>query len=312
MRHSRRLFSAGLLVTASGLPAVLHAAESRASGRGSGSQASDLRAEVVQMPAWVYRDGVAQPLQPGEGLAQGTQVQTGAKGTLALRMPEGSLLYLGENTRMDVQQLTASRTRGEWSMASLLRVIDGFVRYAATPLAKAIGQRDVRIGLRTATLGIRGTDVWAMTDEVHDAACLFEGRIELTTPHQGDLVLSQPSDFWAGFFDRPPAPVGVAKPTDLAKFMASVEIKPGQGLAVEGGQWRVEVLATADYRQALRQVLALQQAGYAAHVWERKALARFSVEVRQLATEADAQAVLVRLRDVLALAADAGQVSRLP
>ena len=49
---------------------------------------------------------------------------------------------------------------------------------------------------------------FALNAAVHDAACLFEGRIGLTT-QQGELALEQPSAFWAWFFERAPTPVGV-------------------------------------------------------------------------------------------------------
>lgn len=319
MRWQRRGFAVGVCGGLASLSGGLLAAEPPAAnaprpagrGRERGAERTAIRAEVVQSPAWVWRNGVQQPLQPGDSLPQGTEVQTGPGATLALRMPEGSVVYLGEQTRMAVQQLMVTRsTQGELSMSTLLRLVDGFVRYATTPLAKAVGRRDVRIGLRTSTLGIRGTDVWAMTDAVHDAACLFEGRIGLTT-QQGDLALEQPSAFWAWFFERAPTPVGVATPAELAKFMASVEVRPGQGLAVENGVWRVELSPSADYRMALRNAVALRQSGYAAHVWERAASGRFAVEIRHLATQADAEALLARVRSTPGLEQLEGRVGRL-
>ncbi len=307
MTTSRRLFSARLLAAATAGPA-LSAAIARSDPSGA-AQGSVLQAEVVQMPAWVERSGARAALRPGDALPQGAAIVTGVGGAVALRMPEGSALFMGERTHLAVDQLSARQVRGEWSMASLLRVFDGFVRYASTPLAKASGRRDLRVQLRTTTLGIRGTDVWAMTDAVHDAACLFEGRIELETERQGALVLDKPSDFWASFFDRPPAPVGVATPADLAKFMTTVALTPGAGLAVAQGQWRVEALAVADYRKAIARMVALRDSGFAAYVWERQRNARFSVEVRSLATEADAQAVLSKLRALGAIGPTEGEVS---
>lgn len=308
MPTSRRLFSARLLAAATAGPA-LSAANARSPASSLAAQSSALLAEVVQMPAWVERSGARTALRPGDALPQGAAIVTGVGGAVALRMPEGSALFMGERTHLAVDQLSARQVRGEWSMASLLRVFDGFVRYASTPLAKASGRRDLRVQLRTTTLGIRGTDVWAMTDAVHDAACLFEGRIELETERQGALVLDKPSDFWASFFDRPPAPVGVATPADLAKFMTTVALTPGAGLAVAQGQWRVEAVALADYRKAVARMVALRESGFAAYVWERQLNARFSVEVRSLATEADAQAVLTKLRSLGVIGSTEGEVS---
>ena len=76
--------------------------------------------------------------------------------------------------------METSREDGRIAVRSELKLLDGFFRFATTAVAKAVGDRTINVTLRTATVGIRGTDFWSMTDEEHDAACIFQGRIDKT------------------------------------------------------------------------------------------------------------------------------------
>jgi hypothetical protein len=159
-------------------------------------------------------------------------------------MAEGSLVRLGEKTRLGVQRLEVNNADGRIAVRSELKLFDGFFRFATSAVAKVAGQREIDVSLRTATIGIRGTDFWSMTDAEHDAACLFEGNIALATRDQGALTLDKPTAFWARFFNQPVKPVGNATPDELAKFLTSTELSPGKGVAVMGGRWRVVAIAS--------------------------------------------------------------------
>ena len=257
----------------------------------------DLLVEAVQMPAWTTRNGQRSPLQPGDTVSTAQEVETDAAAGLVLKMPEGSLLRLGEKTRLGVQRLEVNPADGRIGVRSELKLFDGFFRFATSAVAKALGQRQIEVSLRTATIGIRGTDFWSMTDAEHDAACLFEGKVDLATRDQGALSLDKPTAFWARFFDKPVAPVGNATPDQLNKFLASTELQPGKGVAVAGGQWRVVALSTPDSRAALQLAGRLRNAGYPAQLRSTGSTSRdrHDVVIGQLATRDDAEAVLQKI-----------------
>lgn len=296
----RRQWLAGgtALVASAALPVSVAAA---GAPRGAAPEAT-LVVEVVQVPAWTSVQGRVLPLRPGDAVNTQTEVHTGDGAALVLRMPDGSLVRLGPNTTLGVQSLAVSADAGGISVKSVLRVIDGVFRFATSAVSRAVGKRDIQVALRTATLGVRGTDFWAMSDERHDAACLFEGRVDLATQEQGPLVLDSPTAFWARFFDQPVAPVGNATPAELSKFLASVEVTPGQGLAVEAGAWSAVALATTDSREALRQAGQLRARGFAVRLRERRGAQRFQVELGQLASEADARHALSLMAAVTGVA----------
>lgn len=249
--------------------------------------------EAVQWPAW-RNDGARRvPLAPGDALQQGHEVQTGDPGGLVITLPEGSVVRLGRGTRMSLERLQAEAREGQTELRSSLRLFDGFFRFATSAVSRSVGRRDVSLTVRSATVGIRGTDFWSMTDAEHDAACLFQGRIDLDTRDQGALVLDQPTAFWARFFDRPVQPVGQATPAQLAQFLQSTELVPGQGVGVRGGRWRLALPAPRDGAQALGLAGRLRDGGYPVLV--RRVGEAQEVRLDGLASREDAMALAERL-----------------
>ena len=147
--------------------------------------------------------------------------------------------------------------------------------------------------MSTATIGVRGTDYWAMTDAAHDAVCVFDGKVEVATQDQGLINLDQPTAFWARFFDKPAQPAGNATPAELARFIASVEPVPGNGVAIVNGRWRVIAAETDKLGEARDLTTKLRDAGYPAEVAKNRG--KYEVRINLFATRADAEASLKRL-----------------
>lgn len=273
----------------SNLPAVA------ANAPASSAPATGLVVEAVQMPAWTSEAGVRKPLSPGDTVLTTQEVETAADAGIVMRLPEGSLVRLGEKSRLAIPQLESDSEVGFTKVRSKMQLFEGFFRFTTSTVAKVAGAREIDVTVRSATIGVRGTDFWSMTDAAHDAACLFEGQVDLATRDQGALTLDKPTAFWARFFEQPVRPVGNATPDELKKFLNSTELKPGHGVAIPGGRWRVVAAALPGNPAPL--VARLREAGYPAQVRARQAGGKKLNEVRinGLATRADATAVLAKI-----------------
>ena len=258
------------------------------------------------MPAWTGADGAREPLAPGDSVSRSQEVHTAAGAALVLRMPEGSIVRLGEKTQLSVQRMEVDTRTGRTAVRSQLKLVEGFFRFATSAVAKAAGAREIDVTLRTATVGIRGTDFWSMTDAAHDAVCVFEGRVAVASQEQGEMSLDKPTAFWARFFDKPVQPVGNATPDQLATFLGSTEIKPGRGVAIADGAWRVEALRTSNSREALQLAGRLRAAGYPARL-RGAGTGSSLVVIEQLATQEDAQFVLERIAPVQGVQGSVGR-----
>lgn len=85
-----------------------------------------------------------------------------------------------------------------------LRLIAGVFRYATDYTSKALGnRRELNLKLSTATVGIRGTDFWSMTDAEHDAVCLFEVHVAVQRDARPDIALTEPGAFWVTYTGQP-------------------------------------------------------------------------------------------------------------
>lgn len=277
-----------------GIAASMGTGALQAKTRPSGDRAVHL--EAIQYPAWIQGSGKRRAVRPRDVVQPSDILQTGASAGMLLKMPDQSAMRLGENTRLEVQKFAFTESESGTSLQSRLNVLSGVFRLATAGVAKLTGTRDINVGLRTATIGVRGTDFWCMSDELHDAACLFEGHVQLDTNEQGRLELDQPTAFWARFFNQPPRPVGQATAAELAKFLRSTELQPGSGVAVVGGKWSVVIADDLSLQSAHTVVTALHEEGYPADLTVSTIRAgKYAVQISALATRSDAQALGDRL-----------------
>lgn len=278
----------------------------------TGAQASPATTavEAVQLPAWVERGQQRRPAEPGQLLREGDKAITAGQARMLLRMTDRSLIKLGEQTQLQIDAMSSkAATAGEARyISSSLRLITGVFRYATHYTSKALGsQRNIDLKLATATVGIRGTDFWSMTDAEHDAVCLFNGAVEVVRPGVPGVALAQPGAFWVVFTGQPEKPAGQATPEQLAKFIDQAEMQPGSGVLLQGGRWRAVVgsYTSAGSAAALRERLAA--AGYPGQIVVRQG--QHEVRINQLATRTDAEVVRARLQAQASLRVSGGRVA---
>lgn len=249
--------------------------------------------QAVQAPAWLERDGRLTPLAAGQPIRSGDVIVSGAGSRVLVGLADGSQIKLGSDGRFALDKINVHGNAGSTAIDASLRLLKGFFRYSSSTLGKLTGKRNIDLRVSTATIGIRGTDYWAMTDELHDAVCVFDGKVEVATRDQGTLTLDQPTAFWARFFEKPPQPVGVATPTELARFIATVEPVPGDGMTVANGRWRLVAAAEPKGTDARAIANALRDKGYPALL--AKSYGLHEVRLDAYATRADAETALQRL-----------------
>jgi hypothetical protein len=231
--------------------------------------------EAVQSPAWRDRGGVTVPLAAGMELKSGDVLRTGSGARAYLMLAEGSRVKLGESAQFTfhVQSLRPGK-----SFSGALDIVAGAFRFTTARLKKAL-PREVAIRVGTATIGIRGTDLWGKTDKDGDLVALLEGRIEITRAGQ-TTELAQPMTY----FDAPSGQAAAVKPLDLETFVKlarQTEIMAGDGAARAAGKWRVLAGTAASEEAALELYDRIREAGFAANIRPRAAGGgRWSYELR--------------------------------
>ena len=277
---------------ACGLPALAASAQAR-----EAAVPNAMYVEAVQMPAWAESKSWRRAIAPGSLELANETVETGVGAGLVLSLPEGSVIRLGEKTRLGVNALQVNNENGMSQIESKLKLFQGFFRFATSAVSKVVGQRKLELQLASSTAGIRGTDFWSMTDAEHDAACIFEGHIDVDTPNQGTVTLAEPTAFWANFFDKPAEPAGKATPQQLQKFLSSTELKPGAGVATMTGKWRVISGQFSNLNAAKAQSDVLQKAGYASslNAVGNAGKLGYEVSITRLTSPDDANAVAAKV-----------------
>jgi hypothetical protein len=248
--------------------------------------------EGVQMPAWVERDGRRSPIVPGMELKAGDRLSTGTGSRLLVKLSEGSLVKLGENGSLQLEELDPSKTL----FKAALGVLTGAFRFTTDVVAKS-RKRDVTIRVATVTAGIRGTDLWGKAAPERQIVCLIEGKIEVGAPNESAVTMDQPRQFYRRQ-DGTTQPVGFVEESQLVEWAKETEIEKGKGAARRGGKWKVDLAAAESQGAALDVYDQLRGAGYGAQISPSLQAEKrvYVVRIRNLPSKAEAEALANQLR----------------
>ena len=194
------------------------------------------------------------------------RVVSGRDARVLLRMPEGSLVKLGADGRLDLDRLLTRKepegtlvTRGAQRAARRVSFHD--------PGGAAFrGRREVDVRIATITAGIRGTDLWGKAADDRDIVCLIEGNISVQREGEQAFAMNQPLSFYIAPRNAPALPVQPVPQAQLEQWAAETEIQAGRGASREGGRWMLYLVDVVDQPQALKLQAALRDAGYPAQV----------------------------------------------
>jgi hypothetical protein len=253
--------------------------------------------EALQMPAWRERDGNRVPLVPEMELRAGDRIVTGTDSRAVVKLAEGSLMKLGANGSLRVEELQSSR---ELFSASL-QVLEGAFRYTTDRAAKA-RKREVNVRVDQVTIGVRGADFWGRSRAGRQIVCLIEGALEVGAPGASPVILSEPLQFYQRDKGKT-QPVRFLEQTQLEQWSREVEIEGGKGTLRRGGRFSVQI-AEGDTREAVQAVHEqLRAAGYPAQIAQRRVADKmhYRVRIRHVASRDEAQALAKQLADKFAL-----------
>jgi len=231
------------------------------------------------------------------------RVFTGPEARALLRLADGSLIKLGENGLLALDDLGQKKIQLKDVVTASLDVVSGAFRFTTQALSRFRGERDVKVRIAKITAGIRGTDLWGKADATRDIVCLIEGRI--TVEHERDrFVMDQPKSFYIAPKNEPALPVAPVSQKQLDEWSQQTEIAAGTGAIRKGGQWRVYLAEADNQGDALGIYQQLQNAGYAAEVRPVKTADGliYRVRISNLPSRQDAAALAAKLEGKMGIA----------
>ena len=229
--------------------------------------AAPAMARLLQAPVWRLHEGARTPLRPGDELLAGDSVVTGPGARLVIELAEGSTVKLGENAELALTELLAP-AQESGLFKGFFDVVRGAFRFTTTVVGR---QREIRTRIGTATIGIRGTDVWGKHEDTRDFVVLLEGQISIERDGQS-LTLDQAQSLFMAPSGHPSLPVAPVDPADLGRWAQETEPQAASGQRNVLGRYRL-MLPLAP-TQALAQSL-----------FERLSLAGYGGELASAATD---------------------------
>ena len=245
--------------------------------------------DAVQYPAWLERGGAAVPLTPGTQLQARDQLRTGNNARIQLKMAEGSTVKLGENVNFVIER---AEDRGVFRAA--LSVLTGAFRFTTDALRKS-QKRDVSIKVNSATVGIRGTDLWGKVAADRDFVVLIEGTISVSSGGDPARTLDKPLDVYQRPRDAAASVTSITQ-AQLEELAKETELSPDGATARQGGDWRVTAAAFPKRDDALTMNRRVRASGFPSEVVSRDGA--WLVQIGGLASEAAARGLMANLRSI--------------
>ncbi|MCB1746526.1 MAG: FecR domain-containing protein [Gammaproteobacteria bacterium] len=240
---------------------------------------------LVQAPAWLERGGLRHALAPGRALHNGDRIVTGSGARVVLGLAEGSVVKLGADATLALDDVVVPATQ-DGLFSGFLDVVRGAFRFTTTVVGR---RRAIDARVRSATIGIRGTDVWGKSEAARDFVVLLEGAITIERDGREYALDEALSLFMAprGAAALPIAPVDA---DDLAGWAAETEPQAGQGIVDPDGPFVLHLASFAAAADATRLATALDAAGYASETsrMSRAGSVEHRVSIGGYASQADA------------------------
>lgn len=187
----------------------------------SNTYAQQTEVIAVQEHAWVARNNVVIALKLKDFLQVGDQVRTGKNARVWLKLPDDTVVKLGEHAMFNIQDLKPVSSTNN-VMKGSFELLRGAFRLTTPP--KATTKHDFQIKVNSITAGVRGTDIWGTSQTEKDLICLLEGQIDVQAG-ETKVVLKNPKDYFIVPKNGEPV-VGVLEDeATLKEWAENVELK---------------------------------------------------------------------------------------
>jgi len=137
----------------------------------------------------VETDGQRQPLQTASPVHLLDVVTTGADARLVVELDDGTVLTLGENAELKIDEFVFNKP----GIADRLKLFaGGAFRFTSGRLAKTDASI-IEIQTRVPALGVRGTDFWAGPLDGNYSVLVFDGALEVSN-NDASVILDDPGE----------------------------------------------------------------------------------------------------------------------
>lgn len=172
----------------------------------------------IQAQATATQNGVTRPLGPAQSIFKNDVLRTGPEARLELRLADASVLTLGENAELAIEDFSNDMfdSRMQFRLKGAFRFISGLI-----PRRNREG---VKIATPHATIGIRGTEFWGGPFDGY-SILIIEGSITVQNA-AGQVVLDQEGQGTViPTADAPPRPPQVWEAERIERAVRTVSFR---------------------------------------------------------------------------------------
>lgn len=215
---------------------------------------------AVQPPVWKETNGVKTALFPGSIIEKDEIIHSGKESRVLLDFNEGSIVELGEQTSTLVNLAPNSQNDLVSAAVSMLK---GAFRYTAGLISNN-RKRDIKINLTTATIGIRGTDLWGRSTKEEDFVVLIEGDILIEHSTADAVRMRDGQSVYRTRLNQPPEPLSKIEIPQLLELAKETALIPEKASIYKDGAYSVVLASSLKNELAINNLNNYLSKGYPA------------------------------------------------
>ena len=219
---------------------------------------------ALQPPVWLEENGQRTALDASSPIIPGQIYSTGKDGRLQIVMADGSIIKLGENSRLELPRLQLLQSGNDGVLKGAFKVSRGVFRYSAQS-SQFVRRRELDIYLGSAlTIGIGNPDFLGQADNTQDSLCLLRGKINIRNRQLPVLPMEQTNSVYIAPIGQPPAAPAPASAEQLQAWTQQTELDDSRPSLQSNGPYSVLVAVYLDEAHARAIVTGIDQKGYPA------------------------------------------------
>jgi len=237
-------------------------------------------------------DGSMRILSQKSEIQSGDTLNTQKDSYAQIKFADGAQITLKPNTSVKIEAFNFVESEPQKD-SFLYSLVKGGLRAVSGLVGKRGDAEAYKMETATATIGIRGTDVWGKAEPTRDFVVLLEGKIDIQRGDEPAQRMETPMSLFMAPKGIATLPIAPVDPNDLQRWAQETELQDESGVVTSDGAWTLHLASYRKHSGATQVLQTLHDAGYAAYAegvtvgggeWTRLSVGGF-------ASRADAEAV---------------------
>lgn len=221
-----------------------------------------LYVSAIQPPVWVLHKDERSALGASSPVSNGDTIITGPGAHVHLALADGSLLKLGENASLGVQNLQLQTGKQVDTLNGTLKISAGSLRYTSQKQRASFKtELTLQVG-RSFSAQTSSADLWVDAGASEDRLLLTEGSVIVTPSKKPAVTMAQANTMYTAYRNSTAGADGISQIQEPRLLLMLTELDTRHPALQSNGPYRIALANYPDEAKAAERVRKYVALGY--------------------------------------------------